>query len=254
MYRVKLQNFEGPLDLLLFFIKRDELNIYNIPIAYITEQFLEYLKFMEELNLDIASEFIYMASTLMSIKAQMMLPRENELNGDGEWEEDDPRYELVQRLLEYKRYKEMAEKISVLERENQQFHPRGNTRADTVEPEPDGEALKDITVFDLISAYRNVLLKVEKRDHSYHRVEKTTYTVENQSEYVREFLMKNGRSSFRKLIETFKKRIPIVVTFLAILEMVKEQQLDMWIKNPAAGEVRDFELDLKSVDGLYAGA
>src|SRR6056297_2793129 len=110
MYRVKLKNFEGPLDLLLFFIKRDELDIYNIPISYITEQFLEYIRLMEELDLDVASEFILMASMLMSIKAKMMLPKED--SDDDEMDENDPRYALVQRLLEYKRYKEMAEKMS----------------------------------------------------------------------------------------------------------------------------------------------
>ena len=110
MYRVQLNNFEGPLDLLLFFIKRDELDIYDIPISYITEQFLDYITLMEELDLDVASEFVLMASMLMSIKAKMMLPREE--SEEDEIDETDPRYELVQRLLEYKRYKEMAEKMA----------------------------------------------------------------------------------------------------------------------------------------------
>jgi segregation and condensation protein A len=101
MYRVQLKNFEGPLDLLLFFIKRDELNIYDIPISHITKEFLEYIRLMEVLDLDVASEFIYMASMLMSIKARMMLPADKE--DDDELDEDDPRYELVQKLLEYKR-------------------------------------------------------------------------------------------------------------------------------------------------------
>ena len=106
MYRVQLQNFEGPLDLLLFFIKRDELDIYDIPISYITNQFLEYLHLLEELDLDVASEFVWMASNLMSIKAKMMLPREDSDEEDL-LDEQDPRYELVQQLLEYKRYKDM---------------------------------------------------------------------------------------------------------------------------------------------------
>ena len=110
MYRVQLQNFEGPLDLLLFFIKRDELDIYDIPISYITNQFLEYLHLLEELDLDVASEFVWMASNLMSIKAKMMLPREDS-DEDDLLDEQDPRYELVQQLLEYKRYKEMSLKM-----------------------------------------------------------------------------------------------------------------------------------------------
>jgi len=103
MYRVQLQNFEGPLALLLFFIRRDELDIYDIPISYVTEQFLEYIQFLEELDLGIASEFIYMASTLMAIKAKMMLPRVD--LAEDEFDESDPRFELVQSLLEFKRYK-----------------------------------------------------------------------------------------------------------------------------------------------------
>src|SRR5690625_6255273 len=127
MYRVRLKNFEGPLDLLLFFIKRDELDIYDIPISYITNQFLEYISFMEELDLDVASEFILMASMLMSIKARMMVPREE---SEEELDEHDPRYELVQRLLEYKRYKEMAEKMEYIEAEAQKKHFRGHPEAD----------------------------------------------------------------------------------------------------------------------------
>jgi len=115
MYKVQLKNFEGPLDLLLFFIKRDELNIYDIPIYHITREFLDYIRLMEELDLEVASEFIYMASLLMSIKARMMLPHENE--DEEELDEHDPRYELVQKLLEYKRYKEMAEKLTIIDEE-----------------------------------------------------------------------------------------------------------------------------------------
>src|SRR6056297_918994 len=130
MYRVQLKNFEGPLDLLLFFIKRDELDIYDIPISYITKQFLEYLDLMEELDLDVASEFILMASMLMSIKAKMMLPQEE---SEEKLDEHDPRYELVQQLLEYKRYKEMAGKMEGIAEEAQKSYFRGNHKADQVE-------------------------------------------------------------------------------------------------------------------------
>jgi segregation and condensation protein A len=123
VYRVQLNNFEGPLDLLLFFIKRDELDIYDIPISYITNQYLEYVNLMEELDLDVASEFILMASMLMSIKAKMMLPREEDENE--EIDETDPRYELVQKLLEYKRYKEMAIKMADIDEETRKRYKRG---------------------------------------------------------------------------------------------------------------------------------
>src|SRR5699024_9598052 len=139
MYRVQLKNFEGPLDLLLFFIKRDELDIYDIPISYITNQFLEYISLMEELDLDVASEFILMASMLMSIKARMMLPQAETDEG---LDEHDPRYELVQRLLEYKRYKEMAGKTDTIDEEAQKKHFRGIREDDPDEKNGSGEAVR----------------------------------------------------------------------------------------------------------------
>ena len=126
MYKIKLENFEGPLDLLLFFIKRDELDIYDIPISYITEEFMSYINLMEELDLEIAGDFILMASTLMQIKARMLLPKEIDEKG----EEIDPRAELVNALLEYKRYKEMSEELSISEAQQRKVNYRGNYNSD----------------------------------------------------------------------------------------------------------------------------
>lgn len=249
MYRVKLENFEGPLDLLLFFIRRDELDIYDIPIAYITEQFLEYIHWMEELNLDIASEFIYMASTLMSIKAQMMVPREEGDEYDDAMDEDDPRYELVQRLLEYKQYKEMAEKMGSYERENMRQHPRGQVEVDRVEPETKGEALRDVTLFDLIAAYQNIINKAKEDEERVHKVERTAYTVDEQSEYIKNYLSRNGKSSFNQICRELKKPLAIVVSFLAVLELAKEQMINLLIEHPE--NITDFYIDLRTVDELY---
>lgn len=244
MYRVQLKNFEGPLDLLLFFIKRDELNIYDIPISHITHEFLEYIRLMEELDLDVASEFIYMASMLMSIKARMMLP----FDGDDEEEldEDDPRYELVQKLLEYKRYKEMAEKMTIIDEETQKKYYRGYPDADEVEKQATGEALKDVTLFDLMGAFRKVLADI-KRQHTYHKVEKVTYTVEEQSEYILQTLQENGRRSFIDICMELGNRALVVVTFLATLEMLKEQQINLFIEN---NDPTQFFIDLKPVDEI----
>lgn len=244
MYRVQLKNFEGPLDLLLFFIKRDELDIYDIPISYITEQFLEYIHLMEELDLDVASEFILMASMLMSIKAKMMLPKED--SGDDEIDEHDPRYELVQRLLEYKRYKEMAEKMSGIEEEAQKRHYRGYLKADEVEKQASGEALKDVTMFDLMAAFKKVLADV-KRQNVVHHVEKVQATIEEQAEYVLEKLHQNGRMAFRMFCSDLGNRTLVVVTFLAILEMLKEQQINLYIEDD---DPTDFYIDLKPVDEI----
>ncbi len=244
MYRVQLKNFEGPLDLLLFFIKRDELNIYDIPISHITHEFLDYIRLMEELDLDVASEFIYMASLLMSIKARMMLPREQE--EDEELDEDDPRYELVQKLLEYKQYKEMAEKLTIIDEEIQKKYYRGYLDEDDVDKQASGEALKDVTLFDLMAAFRKVLADI-KRQNTYHKIERIQYTVEKQAEYVLTELQSRGRTSFLTFCEMLKSRNAIVVTFLAILEMLKEQQVNLFVSDE---DPTDFHIDLKPVDEI----
>lgn len=243
MYRVQLKNFEGPLDLLLFFIKRDELDIYDIPISYITKQFLEYINLMEELDLDVASEFILMASMLMSIKAKMMLPQEE---SEEKLDEHDPRYELVQQLLEYKRYKEMAGKMEEIEEEAQKKRFRGYHKVDQVDKQASGEALKDVTMFDLMTAFKKVLSDIKKQE-AVHHVEKVEHTIEDQTEYVLTRLQERGRTAFRTLCEELETRTKIVVTFLAILEMLKERQINLYIEND---DPTDFFLDLKPVNEI----
>ncbi len=243
MYRVQLKNFEGPLDLLLFFIKRDELDIYDIPISYITGQYLEYMHLMEELDLEIASEFILMASMLMAIKAKMMLPREHD--EFLELDESDPRYELVQSLLEYKRYKEMSVKMADIDEEARKRYLRGYPEADNVEQQATGEALKDVTLFDLISAFRKVLTDIE-RSKVVHRVSKVETTIEEQVEFVLDELAKNGKQSFKEICNNITNRVIIVVTFLAILEMIKEQQIDLFIEEAPT----NFYVALKSVNEI----
>jgi len=222
MYRVNLDNFEGPLDLLLFFIRRDELNIYDIPIAYITEQFLGYIRYMEELDLSVASEFILMASTLMAIKARMMIPRTLEdMLEDPEY---DPRHELVQSLLEYKRYKEMSEELHVFDFRMRERYFRENTRVDIVDaPNNDGESLKNISLFDLIAAFRKVMLEV--KSEPVHKVEREETTIEEMGTYVVDWLRVHGRASFKDVIGRMKSKIRVVTTFLAVLELIREQVL-----------------------------
>lgn len=243
MYRVQLNNFEGPLDLLLFFIKRDELDIYDIPISYITEQFLEFVNLMEELDIDVASEFVLMASVLMSVKAKMMLPREDL---DTEViDETDPRYELVQKLLEYKRYKEMAEKMADIDEETRKKYTRGFYEADDVEKQATGEALKDVTLFDLISAFKKVLTDIERKN-IVHRVERVEATIEQQASYVLKTLQTGGKQSFQKLCMAITNRVIVVVTFLAVLEMIKEQQINLFLEE----DPTEFYIDLKPVNEI----
>jgi segregation and condensation protein A len=203
---------------------------------------------MEELDLDVASEFILMASMLMSIKAKMMLPKEE--SDDEEIDEHDPRYELVQRLLEYKRYKEMAGKMSVLEEEAQKRHYRGYHEVDAVEKQASGEALKDVTMFDLMAAFKKVLSDI-KRQNVVHHVEKVQITIEQQTEFLLERLQRSGRTLFHKLCLELKSRTKIVVTFLAVLEMLKEQQINLYVED---NDPTRFYLDLKPVDEIIGGS
>jgi len=244
MYRVQLKNFEGPLDLLLFFIKRDELNIYDIPISHITHEYLEYIHLMEELDLEVASEFILMASILMSIKAKLMLPHVE--SDEDELDEEDPRYELVQKLLEYKQYKEMAEKLAIIDENVQKKYYRGYTEIDNVEKQATGEALTDVTMFDLISVFQKVLTDIRHK-HSYHKVQKVSVSVEEQSEYIINKLRISGKCSFKELCSVLHTRIEIVVSFLAVLEMLKEQQISLFMND----EPTEFFIDLKRVDEIF---
>lgn len=230
MYRVNLDNFEGPLDLLLFFIRRDELNIYDIPIAYITNQFLGYIHYMEELDLSVASEFILMASTLMAIKARMMIPRTIE-----EMMEDpdlDPRHELVQRLLEYKRYKEVTEEMHLIDHRTRERYYRENLRVDLVDaPVEEGESLRNISLFDLIAAFRKVMMQVQSEP--VHMVEREETTIEEMSMYVTDWLKVHGKASFIDIISRLKTPGRIVTTFLAVLELIREQIVYLYVEEDA---------------------
>lgn len=231
MYLVRLQEFEGPLDLLLFFIRKDELDIYNIPISRVADQFIDYLHQMRELDLAIASEFIWMASTLMSIKARMMLPREKQTDEET-LDETDPRFELVQALLEYKRYKEAS--VSLRERDHRmrdQYY-RGYLEPDRTEPVNDGESLKNVTLIDLMSAVQTVLKRLETPP-VVHRVEKVKTSIETQSAYLLEVLKSKGKTSFIWICQQLESREYVVVTFLAALELIRMQQLRLYVEESA---------------------
>lgn len=237
MYRVQLQNFEGPLDLLLFFIRRDELDIYDIPISYVTEQFLEYIQFLEELDLGIASEFIYMASTLMAIKAKMMLPRVD--LAEVEFDESDPRFELVQSLLEFKRYKEMGEELLNFDAKARNSYRHSFLEPDIVDQPVDHEPLKDISLFDLIAAYRQILNTVT-RDEIVHKVQLAKTNIEERSSFIIDKIRNRGRLTFWQICEDAKHKIVVIITFLAILEMIKDQKLILFVSD----DNLDFSIEL----------
>ncbi len=225
-YTIKLPQFEGPFDLLLFFIERDELDIQDIPIAKITDDFLAYLHAMERMNIDLAGEFMLMAATLCRIKARMLLPRKPV---DEQGNEIDPRQELVSRLLEYKRYKSVLDDLRALEEERARKTTRGNlshelqkiaTRA-LVDAE-----LENLTLFHLLKAFERVMQRFEQsQPRPVHQVVRFNYTVEEQQLYILARIPRNGRAGFREVFGECKDRIHAIVTFLALLELLNMQRV-----------------------------
>ncbi|MBK7257873.1 MAG: segregation/condensation protein A [Ignavibacteriae bacterium] len=218
MYRVKLTDFEGPLDLLLFFIKRDELDITNIPISRITQEFLEYLHLMASLDLEVAGDFIVMAATLMQIKVRMLLPRDENAT-----EEEDPRAELVRRLIEYKRFKEMSQELGTMEGEARKVYYRKFFEADPRElvEEEDDSFLKDVSLFNLISAYKSALDQMPRK--VVHEVQLLSVSVDEQMSFVMDFLRVHGPTTLLALVAHMVEKIRIIVTVMAVLELTKNK-------------------------------
>jgi len=222
-YRVKLDIFEGPFDLLLFLIRKHEVDIYDIPIHDITNQFLEYLDLMKILDLEIAGEFIEMVAVLMNIKAKMLLPKP--VLGDDE-EAEDPRTELVERLLEYKKFKEAAEDIRVYENRRRRLFSRKYFPPikDRIEVSQE-EYLQDVTLFDLLLAFKKALNNMPKV--TYHEVKKIEVTVEEQSHFIMSKFTEKKMLLFSELVKQFKDRIVIIVTFLALLDLIRLKRVNV---------------------------
>lgn len=220
MYSVKLHDFEGPMDLLLFFIKRDELDIYNIPIARITKEFMEYLHYMQELDLEVAGEFMVVAAELMQIKVKMLLPPE-----PGEAEEEDPRANLIKRLVEYKRFKEVAMEMSRREDERRKIFSRGYRAADehvSVE-ETAEDIMRDVTLFDLIASFKFAVDRMPKK--FVHEIFKLNVTIDEQIAYLIEFFSRRSEATFFELVKNMTEKIYVVVTFIALLELIRAKKL-----------------------------
>ena len=214
-YPVRLLNFEGPLDLLLHLIKKHEVNIYDIPIALVTRQYLDYIELMQELNLDVAGEFLVMAATLIHIKSRMLLPR---AGPEVEEPEEDPRDALVRRLLEHQKYKAAAELLHEREtlRSAQWSRPDGPISQIAGEaPEPEIE----VDLFSLISAFRNVVERAKARPKVYLPAEQIA--IEDRIEQLMERLSETEAMGFEDLFEDVQTRAGLVVTFLALLEMIR---------------------------------
>lgn len=223
-FEVKLPLFEGPFDLLLFFIERDELDIYDIPISKMTVDFLDYVKHLEKMNIEVASEFILVAATLMRIKAKMLLPRPVV---DEEGTEIDPREELVRHLLEYKRYKSVVAEFVSLETQRLDREKRGNIAkeikalSETTNVEAE---MQDLDLFKILKVYQKVLQRFElEKNKTVHQVVQYPYTISNQKEFIVDKLTKSGRVSFVTMLEDKPEKIYVIFNFLAILELLQLQ-------------------------------
>ncbi len=223
--RVQLEIFEGPLDLLLHLIKKNEVSITDIPIATITEQYLATLDLMESLSLDVAGEFLVMAATLIHIKSRMLLPA-----GTEEAEEDegiDPRDDLVRRLLEYQRFKDAADQLEGREILTRDVFVRSATPPETVEPAP----FREVSVFELLTALRRVIDRLPK--DVYHQVILDKVTVREKMTLLLDTLRTRGRVLFEELFGDAQNRMDVVVTFLAMLELVKVRAIRIFQDEPA---------------------
>ena len=217
-YKVKLEVFEGPLDLLLYLIKKNEIDIYDIPISEITEKYLEYLELMRMLDLNIAGEFLVMAATLIHIKSKMLLPpEEKEILPE---EEEDPREELVRRLLEYKRFKEVAGVLQDLEGQRKKMFPR--SAGIDLELSP-GDKFFEASLFDLISAFTRVLKDVPKE--VFQEIIKDEFTVEKKVHDLLHMLVEKPEISLTELFKKAKNKMEIIAIFLAVLELIRLKEI-----------------------------
>jgi segregation and condensation protein A len=217
-YKIKLQIFEGPLDLLLYLVKKDHLNIYDIPIAQITDQYLAYLELMKLLDLNIAGEFLVMAATLMQIKSKMLLPAEVE----PQEEEVDPRAELVRRLLEYEKFKEIAEDLRQRESTQQEVFKRPKAQDSASTPQ-DKEVYFEASIFDLITAFTKALKEVPKE--VFYEVIKDEFTIEEKVHQILHLLLEKPMITLSELFISAKNKIEIIVIFLAILELIRMKEI-----------------------------
>ena len=229
-YQIHLPQFEGPFDLLLFFIERDELDIYNIPITRIINDFLDFIHSQEEHNIELSSEFILFVSTLMRIKARMLLPRK-ELDAQGN--EIDPRQELVDKILEYRRFKEAAARLADMEATRMLLVKRGNLQKEIAaigEESGEGTEIQAITLFKLMKSFEKVMKRLEERNkRPVHTVVGYSYTMEESREQMLAAAKREKVMSFEKIFDACEERLQAIFTFLSLLELVQNRYLSIII-------------------------
>ncbi len=238
-YKVRLEIFEGPLDLLLYLISKAEIDIYDIKIERITKQYLEYIQSFKLLNIDLASEFVLMASKLMYIKSRTLLPR-NVQPPEDDAEEDDPRWELIRQLIEYKKFKDAAGALAQKAREQENLFAHAPEKSQVVDHE--SAPLAEISIFDLIRAFQGVLKRFEEA-HDLGDIVDDRFTVNDKIEFLLTELQPGQNMSFKALFASATTKAEVIVTFLALLELMKLNQFVVW-QDQILGEI---EIERRSV-------
>jgi segregation and condensation protein A len=232
-YKVKFEVFEGPLDLLLYLIKKEEVDIYDVNLTSLATQFIEYIEVMRLLDLEIAGEFLVMASTLMYIKSRELLPLDQQVQTEGEDEGEDPRWELIRQLVEYKKFKDAAARLQELETRQEEIFPRLPAK-----PEFETEATPskpEASLFDLLNAVSTILKRVSQQERA-RDVFEDKWTVSEKIELVVNLLKDRSRLKFSELFAGAISRTEVVVTFLAMLELIRLKQL-VAVQPEAFGEI-----------------
>lgn len=219
-YKVRLEIFEGPLDLLLYLIKKDEVDIHSISIERITSQYLDYINTFKLLNIDLASEFIVMAANLMYLKSRTLLPRADQ-PPEEDAEEDDPRWELIRQLIEYKKFKDAAGFLSLRELEQEGRFAHQTDLSDAPDPEP--ATLAEVSIFELIRAFQNVLKRFEE-SHEFGDIVDDRFTVSDKIEFLIQRVKPGENCRFESLFQSASTKSEVIVTFLALLELMKMNQ------------------------------
>jgi len=226
--KIKIDIFEGPLDLLLYLVKKDHLNIYDIPIAKITEQYIQYMELMQLLDLNIAGEFLVMAATLMQIKSKMLLPAEE----NPPEVEEDPREELIKRLLEYEKFKQIAEELRQMEVSQKEVFKRPKLEVNNEMPVKGEEVYFEATIFDLITAFSKALQDIPK--DLFYEVIKDEFSIEQKIHDILHLLLKVSSVYLSELFKQAKNKIEIIVIFLAILELTRLKEIIIFQKGAFA--------------------
>ena len=244
-YKVQFEVFEGPLDLLLYLIKKEEVDIYEVNLTRLATQFIEYIDLMRQFDLEIAGEFLVMASTLMYIKSRELLPVDQQVQVEGEEEGEDPRWELIRQLVEYKKFKDAAARLQVLEAEQENIFPRlpGKLEFENAAPPPK----PDVSIFDLLNAVNVVLQRFKQREDP-GAIYEDKWSVSEKIEYILRVISERGSLRFAELFESAANRSEVICTFLALLELIRLRQLVCAQPEPFG------EIEIRRTEPAAAGA